>query len=60
MADGYDMDQQVDKYQRTATYYLAKVLQGIFYIVTLLAKLAVDVVKGVFKTFGLYHGGSSY
>ncbi len=60
MADVYDRFQEEDKYQRKITYWFALFLKGIFYVVTMLLKLVLDIAKEVLHTFGILPGGSKY
>lgn len=49
----YDLEIKKLKFRQKIEFYLAKIFQGIFYILGILLKLAIDVIKGVLRTLGL-------
>lgn len=49
----YESEQAKRKYERSAQYYIAMFLKGIMYIVTMVVKILIQVMKGVLRTFGL-------
>jgi len=51
--DMYESEQVKGKYEKSAQYYFAMFLKGIMYIVTMVVKIIIQVMKGVLRTFGV-------
>ena len=53
MDSEYDQHLEQQAWKKKGEFFLAKVLKGIFWIMTLCVKIVVEVIKGVLRVFRL-------